>query len=129
MLKVKYPSKEDAVKVLLKEGRRTETGCLISHLRPNAKGYVPVQPGGRSAPKLRAHRLVYEVLTGPIPEGFMVLHKCDVRNCINPEHLRLGTAKENTQDMLNKNRQYNGSEERKQWEQIYQNLEKASRPS
>ena len=45
-----------------------------------------------------AHRIVYEIVNGPVPKGFMVLHKCDNPSCVNPEHLYLGEALENAQD-------------------------------
>lgn len=84
---------------------KQEGDCLISHLAPNAKGYVPVSIGGRKGKKWRAHRLVYCVLVNPnLPEDVMVLHSCDVRNCINLEHLFEGTAQDNTDDMMKKGR-------------------------
>jgi hypothetical protein len=52
----------------------------------------------------RAHRASYELFNGEIPEGLMVLHDCDVRICVNPEHLRVGTAKDNSHDMISRNR-------------------------
>jgi hypothetical protein len=52
----------------------------------------------------RAHRLSFEIANGPIPDGMMVCHACDVPLCVNPAHLFLGTAKENTDDMDAKNR-------------------------
>lgn len=54
--------------------------------------------------KTLAHRYSYEISKGKIPERMMVLHKCDNRKCINPDHLYLGDAKINAQDMKNRNR-------------------------
>jgi hypothetical protein len=56
-----------------------------------------------------AHRLSWEVSVGPIPSGMSVLHKCDVACCINPDHLFLGTQRENIADMVAKGRQSRGS--------------------
>lgn len=53
----------------------------------------------------KAHQLSYAVFVGANPDKLYVLHKCDVRNCVNPAHLFLGTQKENIEDMLSKGRQ------------------------
>jgi hypothetical protein len=51
-----------------------------------------------------AHRAMYEHTVGPIPEGMVVMHTCDNPPCCNPNHLRLGTARENVHDCKAKGR-------------------------
>lgn len=51
-----------------------------------------------------AHRAAWLIYRGEIPHGLKVLHRCDVPGCVNPEHLFLGTPRENTLDMIAKGR-------------------------
>ena len=51
-----------------------------------------------------AHRVAYELFVAPIPEGKSVLHRCDNRLCVNPDHLFIGDSVDNVKDMDQKQR-------------------------
>jgi hypothetical protein len=53
---------------------------------------------------VRAHRFSWTLHFGEIPKGMFVLHRCDNSSCVNPDHLFLGTQKENLHDMQRKGR-------------------------
>lgn len=77
------------------------SGCLLWTAKINADGYGRLKWNGRHR---AAHRLAYEIAYGPIPKGLAVCHRCDVRNCIEPEHLFVGTHTDNMRDMMAKGR-------------------------
>jgi hypothetical protein len=55
--------------------------------------------------EIKTHRISWVLFNGrPIPAGKMVLHSCDIRNCVNPEHLSLGDQLENMGDMVRRGR-------------------------
>ena len=82
---------------------KTET-CWIwtGNIRPN--GYGSIQEGGKGSKTLSSHRLSYRLHKGEIPEGMVVMHSCDNPICVNPDHLSVGTYKDNTHDMIGKGR-------------------------
>ncbi len=65
-------------------------------------GYGAFQP--RHGRMCRAHRVAWEIASGAIPPGLFVLHRCDNRLCVRPEHLETGTHVENMADMKRKGR-------------------------
>ena len=70
------------------------------------RGYIDALGYGRfiALGENKAHRVSWILHNGEIPPGLKVLHKCDVRNCVNPAHLFLGTQADNVHDMMAKKR-------------------------
>lgn len=79
------------------------SGCWIwmGSIKPNGYGNSKVE---RTRAGEMAHRKSWRLHKGPVPEGLLVLHKCDVRCCVNPDHLFLGTYSDNLNDMVSKGR-------------------------
>lgn len=77
------------------------SGCWIWTGALNAQGYGVLGVYGKV---IRAHRFSWELVNGPIPRGLCALHKCDVRACVNPDHIFLGTMQDNSTDMVQKGR-------------------------
>ena len=94
------------------------TACHISsNVKPNGSclewqsgldkdGYGVVKlRGGR---RLKAHRASFELVHGQIPSGMMLCHSCDNPRCVNPDHLFIGSAKDNKADCVSKGRHVKG---------------------
>lgn len=84
-----------------------DKGCyeIISHHKSRREGYNQITRFGKT---WLASRLIFYVYHGYLP--ILVMHTCDNPMCINPEHLVAGTPKDNSQDMVNKNRQAKGED-------------------
>jgi hypothetical protein len=89
---------------LMNKTRKTDTCWLWEGLIRNT-GYGSISIDGKDT---STHRLAYSLFNGEITDNLCVLHKCDVRNCINPEHLFLGTISENNTDCARKGRRSMG---------------------
>ncbi len=80
-------------------------GCWewLGNIKRN--GYGTFMANGRC---FNVHRLAWVICNGQVPDGQCVMHICDNRKCVNPAHLMVGTAKDNTQDMIRKGRHKSG---------------------
>lgn len=89
------------IDVLWDRVQRNDEGCWPCIGSRTKFGHVHFSIGGRH---YYAHRLAWEVTNGPIPEGMCILHRCDNPPCARPDHLFLGTRRDNTHDMFAKGR-------------------------
>ena len=76
--------------------------CWLWTASTRRKGYG--QFALRNNKPIPAHRAIWIMVNGEIPDGLCVLHRCDVPGCVNPAHLFLGTKRDNSVDMAIKGR-------------------------
>lgn len=79
-------------------------GCWEWQGRRTKPGYGRFWPQGLKGPAVQAHRIAWELVNGPIPAGLYVCHSCDNPPCVRPDHLWLGTNRENQLDAVAKGR-------------------------
>ncbi|KAA0117929.1 HNH endonuclease [Methylobacterium sp. P1-11] len=82
------------------------SGCWLWTGTLHHDGYGQIRIGGVTE---RAHRLSYRLHCGEIPDGLGVLHHCDTRCCVNPDHLYVGTAQQNNADIDRRDRRLKGA--------------------
>ena len=99
--KMDEPAKTPLERLLKNVQYEPNTGCWIREKSHTEFGHALIKYGDKL---IYAHRLSWMIHKGDIPQGLCVLHKCDMPACINPDHLFIGTLKDNTQDMIKKGR-------------------------
>ncbi len=80
----------------------TDAGCWEWQGGRHTNGYGGLMIRGKSR---KVHRLAYEEWVGPIPDDLVIRHRCDNPPCINPEHLMVGTDRDNARDKVERGRQ------------------------
>lgn len=85
--------------ILQNSVRHQRTGCLVSSLRKDKKGYARVNFGG----EIRVHRVVF-YKGRPANGAPQVLHTCDVRHCVEEKHLYAGNNSQNIADKVSRDR-------------------------
>jgi hypothetical protein len=90
------PNWESSARLWSKVRVTSDAGaCWLWRGQVGTSGYGQLKMGGKM---VSAHRLAVELTAGPIPDGLVVQHRCDVKRCVNPNHLIVGTQADNMRD-------------------------------
>jgi len=100
-------NKKDIDRFMSNINKVIESGCWEWKNSVVCHGYGNIKINKKN---IRVHRFSYELHYGEFEPELHVLHKCDNRKCVNPEHLFLGINKDNVDDKVSKDRQAQGSQ-------------------
>ena len=96
---------DESIRNKIKNGIKIDSNnCWIWQGAKHLQGYGNIAYRGKP---LLVHRISWMIFKGEIPQGMKVCHKCDVTSCCNPEHLFLGSQKDNVKDGIDKGRYAN----------------------
>ena len=98
---MKASTKEDVRNKLLLYSDKKENGCWVWNKSRHRQGYGNLTYEKKN---LLAHRVSWIIFKGEIEDGKKIFHICDNPPCVNPDHLFIGTQRDNIIDMFNKNR-------------------------
>ena len=93
-----YVNKQSGVRL-----NNLTTDCWVWEGTIDGNGYGHLQTKWGTEMGKFSHRISYMLFKGEIPEGRLIRHKCDNRKCVNPDHLEIGTKKDNNQDARERN--------------------------
>ncbi len=86
----------------------TDRGCLLwAGVIERKDGYGVLRVDHKN---MRAHRVSWMLSNGPIPPGAQIRHRCDNPPCVNPDHLLMGSPKDNTRDAMRRGRLARGEQ-------------------
>lgn len=103
-MKKKGPKPQSAEARFFARVFKQENGCWLYGGPEFGNKYGQISSGGRNGTMTTTHRFSYRLHKGEIPLGHVICHKCDVRNCVNPDHLYAGTHEDNTRDIVERGR-------------------------
>jgi hypothetical protein len=89
---------------ILSIAKNGPNGCILSPYPPFDYQRLPYSRIRVEGQLILVHRFIYSQMRGDIPEGMLVMHRCDNATCINPKHLTIGTHGDNIRDRDRKGR-------------------------